>query len=172
MNVTIQGRYWQGKGDASLRGKLARDQAGTTWIRLRSNDDLGRDGKLIEHVRDTVDKLRNSLARDRGDGECLATKFVLDSFSGFGGAGHVELCHNQQLGAIGESGTIKFKFLADRAIVGDRVGTVKRDRVDQVDQHARTLDMPEEFVTEAVPFVRAFDQAGNIGDHERPIGSG
>ena len=33
-------------------------------------------------------------------------------------------------------------------------------------QHAAALDMAEEAVAEARAFVRALDQAGNVGEHE------
>ena len=48
----------------------------------------------------------------------------------------------------------------------DRVGIIGAGDVDQVDQHPATLDMAEETVTDANAFRRAFDQAGNIGEHE------
>ncbi len=35
-----------------------------------------------------------------------------------------------------------------------------------MEQHAAALDMAEEAVAETDAFVRAFDQAGNIGQHE------
>ena len=38
--------------------------------------------------------------------------------------------------------------------------------VDQMQQHAAALDMAEEAVAEAGAFMRAFDQAGNVGEHE------
>ena len=38
--------------------------------------------------------------------------------------------------------------------------------VDQMQQHAAALDMAEEAVAEAGAFMRAFDQAGNVGQHE------
>ena len=38
--------------------------------------------------------------------------------------------------------------------------------VDQVQQHAAALDVAEEAVAEARAFCGAFDQAGNVGEHE------
>ena len=38
--------------------------------------------------------------------------------------------------------------------------------VDQMQDRAAALDMAEEAVAEAVALVRAFDQAGNVGEHE------
>ena len=39
-------------------------------------------------------------------------------------------------------------------------------RVDEMQDRAAALDMAEEAVAEAVALVRAFDQAGNVGEHE------
>ena len=39
-------------------------------------------------------------------------------------------------------------------------------RIDQVQQHAAALDMAKKPVAKAGAFMRAFDQAGNIGEHE------
>ena len=39
-------------------------------------------------------------------------------------------------------------------------------RVDQMQQHGAALDVAEEAVAEARAFVRALDQAGNVGEHE------
>ena len=38
--------------------------------------------------------------------------------------------------------------------------------VDQMQQHAAALDVTEEAVAEAGALVRAFDQAGDVGEHE------
>ena len=38
--------------------------------------------------------------------------------------------------------------------------------VDQMQQSAASLDMAEKAVAEAMPLMRALDQAGNIGQHE------
>ena len=44
--------------------------------------------------------------------------------------------------------------------------------VDQVEQHAAALDMAEEAVADARAFMRALDQAGNIGQHEFALADG
>ena len=38
--------------------------------------------------------------------------------------------------------------------------------IDEMQQHAAALDMAEKAVAEAVAFMRAFDEAGNVGEHE------
>src|SRR3546814_8707702 len=42
-------------------------------------------------------------------------------------------------------------------------------RVDQMQQHATTLDMAQEAVADAGAFGRALDQAGDVGDDELPL---
>ena len=39
-------------------------------------------------------------------------------------------------------------------------------RIDEMQQHAAALDMPEKPVAEPRTFMRALDQAGNISEHE------
>ena len=41
--------------------------------------------------------------------------------------------------------------------------------VHQVHQHLRALDVAEELVAEAMPFVRALDEPGHVGDDEAAI---
>ena len=59
------------------------------------------------------------------------------------------------------------QFLADDPVVGDRVGAVAGDDLDQVDQKPGPLDVAEELVTQAVPLVGSLDQTGDVGDDER-----
>ena len=42
-------------------------------------------------------------------------------------------------------------------------------RLDQMDQHARAFDVPQEFVAQAGAGMCAFDQARDVGHHERAI---
>ncbi len=48
----------------------------------------------------------------------------------------------------------------DDAIVGDGIGTVDRRRFDEMNQDARSFDMPQEFMPEAEAGVGAFDEPG------------
>ena len=53
----------------------------------------------------------------------------------------------------------------------DRIDAVVEGRdVDQVQQQPRALQVAQELVAEAGAFGRAFDQAGNVGDHEALLG--
>ena len=45
----------------------------------------------------------------------------------------------------------------------------RRRDIHQVDQHLGSLEVAQERVAEPVACVRAFDQAGNVGDDEAPI---
>ena len=47
-----------------------------------------------------------------------------------------------------------------------RVDGILAERVDQVEQQPRALDMAEEAVADARAFGRALDQPGNVGEHE------
>src|ERR1051326_849404 len=58
-------------------------------------------------------------------------------------------------------------------LAGDRrrvlVGMIVGREIDEMHEHGATLDVPQELIAEPVTFVRAFDQAGDIGDDERLI---
>ena len=74
-----------------------------------------------------------------------------DPVAGLVGAGEVDLGDDQQLGPLGQRGAVLLQLVADRAVVGDRVGAVDRHGLDQVDQQAGPLDVAEELVPQAVP---------------------
>ena len=48
----------------------------------------------------------------------------------------------------------------------DRVAAIERQRLNEVDEHARAFDMAQELVPQADAAVGAFDQAGQVGDDE------
>ena len=90
--------------------------------------------------------------------------------AGLGGVGQVHLRDDQELGPGGQGGAVVLDLAPDRPVIGDRVRPVHGDGVDQVDEQAGPLDVPEELVAQAVPLVRPLDQARDVGDHERPVG--
>ena len=51
----------------------------------------------------------------------------------------------------------------------DRVAARGPRDVDDVHQHGGALDVAQELVAQPVPLVRAFDEPGHVGDHERPV---
>ena len=57
-----------------------------------------------------------------------------------------------------------------RELVADRPVGLRRDRsagaVDQMEDARAALDVAEEAVAETDAFMRALDQAGNVGEHE------
>ena len=58
---------------------------------------------------------------------------------------------------------IRGQFAADRFV--GRAG-VFPGAVDKMQEHAAAFDMAEKTVAETVPLVRAFDQSGDVGQHE------
>ena len=61
------------------------------------------------------------------------------------------------------------QLAADRAVVFDRVAAVDRHRLDEMHQHAGPFDVPQELVAQADAGVCAFDQARDVGHHERAV---
>ena len=70
---------------------------------------------------------------------------------------------------LGQAVAVLFELAADGAVVFDRVAAVHRLGLDQVDEHARAFDVSQKFVAQAGAGVGAFDQARNVGHHERAI---
>ena len=58
------------------------------------------------------------------------------------------------------------QFLHDDLEVFHRIAAALFGNVHQVRQQARALDVAQELDAQAVAFVRAFDEPGNVGDHE------
>ena len=75
----------------------------------------------------------------------------------------VRLVERDDLGLVGEAVAIGFE-LGAHGLVG--LAGVLAGAVDEMQQHAAALDMAEEAVAQAGAFMRAFDQAGNVGEHE------
>ena len=51
--------------------------------------------------------------------------------------------------------------------LGIHVGRLVRGEIDEMHEHRAALDVTEELIAEAVAFVRAFDETGDVGDDER-----
>ena len=95
-----------------------------------------------------------------------------DPLARLGRAGQVQLGHDQDLGPLGQRGAVVLELVADRPVVGDRVGAVAGDGLDQVDQQPGPLDVAEELVPQPVPLVRPLDQAGDVGHDEGAVRPG
>ena len=79
------------------------------------------------------------------------------------GIEHVDLAQRHDLGLFGQPVAIGFELGAHGLVGLARIFLLRRN---QMQQHARALDMAEEAVADADAFMRAFDQAGNVGDDE------
>ena len=79
------------------------------------------------------------------------------------GVQQVGLVEGDDLGLLRQLRRIGLELLADHAIGGNRVFA---GHVDQMQQHRAALDMAEEARAQAMAFMRAFDQARNVGQHE------
>ncbi len=75
----------------------------------------------------------------------------------------VDLRQADDLGLLLEALAIGRELATDGAVVGAGVGP---GRIDEMDERAAALDMAEEAVAEAVAFMRALDEAGNVGEDE------
>ena len=75
----------------------------------------------------------------------------------------VALVEHDDLGLLREAVSVGRELGPDRPIGAHDRGL---GAVDQMQDHARALRMAEELHAEARAFMRAFDQAGKIGDHE------
>ena len=63
----------------------------------------------------------------------------------------------------------QLQFSAQCLDVLDRLATASARDVDDVNEHLRALEMPEELMSEAKPAVRALNQPGHIGDDEASL---
>ncbi len=61
------------------------------------------------------------------------------------------------------------QFVADRPIIGDRVGAVQGRWFDQMDQDSSSFHVPEKLQTQPDARVRAFDQARDVRHDERSV---
>ena len=64
---------------------------------------------------------------------------------------------------------VKLQFAADGVVIRQRIAAVGGQRLDQVDQDARPLDVAEELVAQADAGVGPFDQAGQVGQDEARV---
>ena len=81
----------------------------------------------------------------------------------------IDLVGGDQLRLLEQSRIVEIELAADRVEILDRIAARRARHVDQVDQHLRPLDVPQELVAEPVALVRAFDQPGHVGDDEAAI---
>ena len=94
------------------------------------------------------------------------------SFLSLSGLATSALAATRMVGLAASAGSKDFEFGGDGFEVGDGVGAGGAFRgagvgdVDEVDDDGGALDVLEELDAEAVAEVRAFDEAGEVGDGE------
>ncbi len=66
-------------------------------------------------------------------------------------------------------GTEARQFRQDYVKIVRRIPAAEIGNIHQVDQKARPLYMPQKPDAKAMPFVRALDQTGNVGQNERSV---
>ena len=64
------------------------------------------------------------------------------------------------------------ELVQDHVEIVRRVAAAEIGNIYQVHEQTRALDVAEELSSQAVAFVRAFDQSGHIGHHECSVVSG
>ena len=112
----------------------------------------------------TLEILKNG--RPRFAGQCFERRDARRILSGIDlGGDHDHRLVRQIFGEAGELAHHHFEIVHRIAAGGFR-------NIDQMRQQPRALDVPQELDAQAVARVRAFDQSGNIGDHEGPVIAG
>ena len=81
----------------------------------------------------------------------------------------VRLVRGDQLRARGQLGRVRLELRLDRPPVVDRVAARGRVEVEEVDQEARALEVPEEAEPEALALGGARDQPRHVRDDEAPL---
>ena len=104
------------------------------------------------------------VAAESSSGVFFAARFRRSRcFFNSSGVNRVDLVQRHDLDLVGEMSLIGLE-LGPHRLVG--LAGMFAGGVDQVQQHAAALDMAEKPVAEAGAFMRALDQAGNVGEHE------
>ena len=83
----------------------------------------------------------------------------------------IDLVERHDLDALGQRRVVGGELLADGLVGRDRIALLEQRgaRVDEVHDHARALDVPQEAVAEPGSFAGALDQAGDVGDDEAAL---
>jgi len=83
--------------------------------------------------------------------------------------GGVHFGGDDDLGFVWKIGIVFREFGMDRVEFLDRIAFIHDRDVNQMKQHPRAFDVPEELNAEAMSKMRPFDQPRNIGDDERLV---
>jgi hypothetical protein len=136
---------------------------------LDGGDNCGRFGaEIADAFADGVFELVDAEAGDGGDGverelAALGHRF---QFFELGGIGGINFGGDDDHGLLVEAVAEAFEFFHDDAEIFDGVGTaVGVGDVDEMDEDASALDVAEKLDAESCAEVRAFDEAGDVGDY-------
>ena len=115
-----------------------------------------------EHAQNLID----ILMRDGGNAERRAFGGAFEPrhlrLQGLG-IDRIDLRKRDDLRLLRQARAIGFK-LAPHGLIG--LARVRARRIDEMQQNPAAFDMAEETVAEAKAFMRAFDEAGNVGENE------
>ena len=129
--------------------------------------------QLVEVLLNGVDQRLRAVVRERRNAVHWALPLeahdeVLHAGFAFVLGHHVELVEHQPARLVEQLGIVFLQLADDGLGFSYRVDClVERSQVHHVQQHARALQVSQELVTQARTFGSAFDQARNVGHHER-----
>src|SRR5450755_2563935 len=139
----------------------------------RRGHELGR--MFLQPVLDRVNELAATLAVDRRDGEHRAGRAISvdersNALRALFGIDQIQLVQHQPPRLVVQRLVIALELLDDGARIRDRIaGAVERGDIDDMQQHARSLQMAEKLMTEPGAVGGAVDQTGDVGNDEAPV---
>ncbi len=98
-------------------------------------------------------------ARDRRQRQHVAPELLREALLHGAGGRQLAFGHDDNLGPLAEPHIVLLQLAADRLVVGQRIGAVGRLGLDQVDEDAGPLDVPQKLVPQADAGMGPFDQA-------------
>ena len=105
----------------------------------------------------------------RGNGQHFAAQCFFQPLSHFFAAGQLCLGDGDDFRLFTQVPVMQFQLAADHPVIVQGIAAIGRQRLNQVDQHASPLDMPQEFVAQTNATMGAFDQARQIGQDKSPF---
>src|SRR5215203_1828426 len=107
--------------------------------------------------------------RDLHEGQLLLPHVTTQRVETLGIVQRIDLGCDDNLRLGGDALVEAAQLVAYRVEVLYRITTRGTGNIDQMHEHFRALDMPQELMAEAMAFVRAPDQSGHVGDDEAAI---
>src|SRR5450631_1920069 len=130
---------------------------------------------FLQPVLDRVDELAATLAIDRRYGEHRAGRAISvdersNALRALFGIDQIQLVQHQPPRLVVQRLVIALELLDDGARIRDRIaGAVERGDIDDMQQHARSLQMAEKLMTEPGAVGGAVDQTGDVGNDEAAV---